>query len=185
MNENKVIPYTLIDRAREGGPGLALLIISAFLLLGWGFFAVRHRRVYARLGVTTLVLAVIGYLVYDWQHLSLNCSMRDAQTVRDDSVHLLQLRKVTFKDNMELHLHGSEIPASFTRITSATKLASAVPRSSRQGGNGAMMGLAAGLSMATYLPRTWRMTQKLPGVKPMRSVTSSPVRRPRADRWFR
>jgi hypothetical protein len=116
MNENRVIPNTLIDRAREGGPGLALLIISAFLFLGWGFFAVRHRRVYARLGVTTLVLAVIGYLVYDWQHLSLNCSMRDAQTVRDDCVRLLQLRKVTFKDNMELHLHGSEIPASFTRI---------------------------------------------------------------------
>lgn len=120
MNEHKVIRYEsgLIDRAREGGPGLALLIISAVLLLAWGFFAVRHRRVYPRLGVTTLVLAISGYLVYDWQHISLNCSMRDAQTVRDDCVRLLQLRKVTFKDqdNMELHLHGSEIPASFTRM---------------------------------------------------------------------
>jgi hypothetical protein len=120
MNERVVIRYEhgVIDRAIEGGPGLALLIISAFLLLVWGFSAVRHRRISPRLGGTALGLAVIGYLVYDWQHISLNCSMRDAQTVRDDCVRLLQLRKVTFKDqdNMELHLHGSEIPASFSRM---------------------------------------------------------------------
>lgn len=120
MNEHKVIRYEsgLMDRAREGGPGLALLVISAFLLFAWGFFAVRHRRVYPRLGVTTLVLAISGYLVFDWQHLSLNCTMRDARTVRDDCVGLLQARKATFKDDnsIELHLRGSEIPASLARL---------------------------------------------------------------------
>ena len=117
MNRPEVIRRGIIDRALEGGPGLALLILAAFLLLVWGFLAVRHRRIFPCLGVTTIILAVIGYLVYDWHHLSLNCSMRDAQTVRDDCIRLLLLRKETFKDNdsMTLHLRGSDIPASLTR----------------------------------------------------------------------
>lgn len=107
-----------MDRVREGGPGLALLIVSAFLLLVWGVFVVRRRRACARLGITTLVLALGGYLVYDWQHLSLNCSMRDPQSVRDECVRLLHVRRATFRENesMELCLRGSDIPESLARL---------------------------------------------------------------------
>lgn len=47
-----------------------------------------------------ICLGVAGYVVYDWDYIHMNLVMRDAQTVRDDCVHLLKLRKTaTPEDN--------------------------------------------------------------------------------------
>lgn len=110
-----------LQRALHGGPitlgALALLIISFLLFLAWTFIAIRRRRLSPRLGCAAVSLAVIGYLAYDWWHVSLNFSMRDAPKVRHDCVQLLERRRATMKDDsMHLNLSGQEIPASFSRM---------------------------------------------------------------------
>lgn len=121
MGEHEAIRSGFIERTLNSGPvtlgGLALLIISFFLILAWTDIAVRRRRLPLRLGCAAVSLAVIGYLAYDWQHVSLNFSMRDAPLVRHDCAQLLESRRAMVTDDFEmLSLSGQEIPASFSRM---------------------------------------------------------------------
>lgn len=121
MGEHEAIRSGFLERTLNSGPitllGLSLLIISLFLIFAWTDIAVRRRRLPLRLGCAAVSLAVIGYLAYDWQHVSLNFSMRGAQSVRRDCVQLLERRRATVKDDFEnLYLSGQEIPASFSRM---------------------------------------------------------------------
>lgn len=130
MTELEATRSGFIERTLHSGPtilgALALLIISFFLLLAWTFIAVRRRRLSPRLGCAAVSLAVIGCLVYDWKHISLNFSMRDAPKVRHDCVQLLERRRATVEDDgMMLHLSGQEIPASFSRM--GTKFVRVMP----------------------------------------------------------
>ena len=111
MHELETNRSGFLELTLHSGPiilgGLAVFIISLFLLLAWTFIAIRHRRLSPRLGSAAVSLAVIGYLVYDWRHVSLNFSMRDAPLVRHDCAQLLERRRATVKDDFEeLHLSG-------------------------------------------------------------------------------
>ncbi len=121
MGEHEAIRSGFLERTLNSGPvtlgGLALLIISFFLILAWTDIAARRRRLPLRLGCAAVSLAIIGYLAFDREHISLNFSMRDAPKVRQDCVQLLERRRATVKDDsMEMPLSGQEIPASFSRI---------------------------------------------------------------------
>jgi hypothetical protein len=121
MAEHEAIRSGFLERTLHSGPvtlgGLALLIVSFFLIIAWTDIAARHRRLPLRLGCAAVSLAVIGYLVYDWQHVSLNFSMRDAPMVRNDCVQLLERRRATVEDDfMDWNLSGQDIPASFSRM---------------------------------------------------------------------
>lgn len=110
-----------LRHAMEGGlivlGGLAVLTLSSLLFITWAFLAFRRRRLYPRLGGLTLGLALLGYLTYDWQHILLNISMRDADKVRQECVGLLQRRTASVPDESpEMHLHGAEVPESLQRL---------------------------------------------------------------------
>lgn len=111
----------MIEGVLHGGPvvlgAVGLLILAGILLLAWAYFAILRRRGYPLLAGLSVVLGLVGYGIIDWPHLSLNLSMRDAPAVREECIRLLERRQATFgREYKELHLHGSEIPASLTRL---------------------------------------------------------------------
>jgi hypothetical protein len=111
----------MIENFLHDGPivlgALAVLILAGILLLTWVFLALRRRRLYPLLAATSIGLGLVGFVAIDWRHLSLNFSMHDADSVRQECIRLIDHRQATLEsENQELHLHGSEIPASLTRL---------------------------------------------------------------------
>ena len=121
---------SLLQRALYSGPlgqaAALTFVVSCVLCLVWLFLVIRRRCLYPLQGVASIALAVAGYLVFDWQHFSLNLSMRDSQRVRDDCMQLLQRPKPTVAgEYRDLRLSSAELPPSFTRLGAKAALVTA------------------------------------------------------------
>lgn len=116
---------SLFERVLNSGPlgmaGASMLVISAALFGAWLVLVLRHRRRHPLLIASATALGIIGYSTYDRDHISLNLSMREAQSVRQDCMQLLQERKTIIqkqkrKPGAALHITREELPASFRRL---------------------------------------------------------------------
>lgn len=116
-----VLPLSFIQSLMRSGTlgtiGFILLLFAAVLFLVWVFFVSTRCRPYWPLCANCVVIAVIGYIAYDWRHVSLTLRMRDAQRVRDDCIELIQRRATSSEEEYrDLHLKPGQLPASFVRL---------------------------------------------------------------------
>jgi hypothetical protein len=114
---------TLLDRANENGLvgmiGLGLMAIAIIIGLYWFICLCTARRPGAMLPIIATVLGVVGYVGFEKELIATNLSMRDAQTVRDDCLRLMEEVSTKSENSSEpapLQLASSELPPSFAKL---------------------------------------------------------------------
>ncbi|MHA3772950.1 hypothetical protein ACXR0O_15555 [Verrucomicrobiota bacterium sgz303538] len=130
MEEEAPLPaYSFIHDVVASGPiamaAMAVIFSAGILVLVWLGLVICRRRPFPVLIGTAVCLFLTGYLVYDREYLSLNLTLRDAQTVRNDCIGLIERRKaLVTNDGPEMHVPIAELPASFVRLGAIAALVS-------------------------------------------------------------
>ena len=115
-----------LERAKQSGPigmaGLATTLLSVILVLAAPHLTLSRRRLLALLGLA-FCLGVSGYVVFDYQYITLNLSLHDAQTFRADCMALLQQKESAAEGSVrEVPPSNVNFPSSFSRLGAKTAL---------------------------------------------------------------